>query len=63
MCKKTYVLLNRTQLIGLLFLKEKSDYGLSFMKMRLKRLINWIRRVYNYMKAYVSKSPRAAYLN
>jgi len=25
--------------------------------------VNWIRRVYNYTEPYVSKSPRAAYLN
>jgi len=25
--------------------------------------MNWIRKVYKYMEAYVSKSPRAAYLN
>jgi len=28
-----------------------------------QRHVNWIRKVYNYMEAYVSKSPRAAYLN
>ncbi|TKY59598.1 Cannabidiolic acid synthase 1 [Spatholobus suberectus] len=28
-----------------------------------QRHINWIRRVYSYMEPYVSKSPRAAYLN
>ncbi|RDX93167.1 Cannabidiolic acid synthase-like 1, partial [Mucuna pruriens] len=28
-----------------------------------QRHINWIRRVYKYMEPYVSKSPRAAYLN
>ena len=28
-----------------------------------ERHMNWIRNVYKYMEAYVSKSPRAAYLN
>ncbi|KAM7524801.1 hypothetical protein LguiA_014703 [Lonicera macranthoides] len=28
-----------------------------------QRHISWIRRLYNYMALYVSKSPRAAYLN
>ncbi|KAK7363240.1 hypothetical protein VNO77_05374 [Canavalia gladiata] len=28
-----------------------------------ERHINWMRRVYSYMEPYVSKSPRAAYLN
>ncbi|XP_027185685.1 berberine bridge enzyme-like 18 [Coffea eugenioides] len=28
-----------------------------------KRHLNWTRRIYSYMAAYVSKSPRAAYLN
>ncbi|KAK7400263.1 hypothetical protein VNO78_11466 [Psophocarpus tetragonolobus] len=28
-----------------------------------QRYINWIRRLYSYMEPYVSKSPRAAYVN
>ncbi|KHN22947.1 Reticuline oxidase-like protein [Glycine soja] len=28
-----------------------------------QRYINWLRRLYKYMEPYVSKSPRAAYLN
>ncbi|KAF5475449.1 hypothetical protein F2P56_007253 [Juglans regia] len=28
-----------------------------------ERHISWIRRLYSYMAAYVSKSPRAAYIN
>ncbi|KAF5475438.1 hypothetical protein F2P56_007243 [Juglans regia] len=28
-----------------------------------ERHVNWIRRLYSYMAAYVSKSPRAAYIN
>ncbi|XP_020234560.1 berberine bridge enzyme-like 15 [Cajanus cajan] len=28
-----------------------------------QRHVEWIRRVYSYMEAYVSKSPRAAYVN
>jgi hypothetical protein len=28
-----------------------------------KRHINWIRRLYSYMESFVSKSPRAAYVN
>jgi len=28
-----------------------------------QRYMNWIRRVYKYMKPYVSESPRAAYMN
>ncbi|KAG8367516.1 hypothetical protein BUALT_Bualt16G0080000 [Buddleja alternifolia] len=28
-----------------------------------KRYTNWIRKLYNYMTPYVSKSPRAAYIN
>ncbi|QCD83966.1 CO dehydrogenase flavoprotein-like [Vigna unguiculata] len=120
----TDVLLNRTQLIGLLFFKAKSDYvrdpipddGLEglwpfFYEDEAKdayiqftpyggrmdeisesetpfahrsgyifhiqygvyweekgdeaaqRYMNWIRRVYKYMKPYVSESPRAAYMN
>ncbi|WVZ22647.1 hypothetical protein V8G54_001191 [Vigna mungo] len=122
--QSTDVLLNRTQLIGLLFFKAKSDYvrdpipdialeglwpffyedeaqdayiqftpyggrmdeisesetpfahrsgylfhiqyGVYWQQKgnaAEQRHFNWIRRVYKYMEPYVSKSPRAAYLN
>ncbi|KAH1134036.1 hypothetical protein AAZX31_05G092700 [Glycine max] len=42
------------------------QYGVSWQEEgdeEAQRHINWIRRMYSYMETYVSKSPRAAYLN
>ncbi|EYU17882.1 hypothetical protein MIMGU_mgv1a003949mg [Erythranthe guttata] len=42
------------------------DYGLSWDspgKEEAEKHLNWMRRIYGYMAAYVSKSPRAAYFN
>ncbi|KAK7400214.1 hypothetical protein VNO78_11414 [Psophocarpus tetragonolobus] len=42
------------------------QYGVSWRdagEEEAQRHINWIRRLYSYMETYVSKSPRAAYLN
>ncbi|KAL2343717.1 hypothetical protein Fmac_005002 [Flemingia macrophylla] len=42
------------------------QYGVSWQEKgdeALQRHVDWIRRLYSYMEAYVSKSPRAAYLN
>ncbi|KAK7400213.1 hypothetical protein VNO78_11413 [Psophocarpus tetragonolobus] len=42
------------------------QYGVSWQEEgdeASQRNINWIRRLYNYLETYVSKSPRAAYLN
>ncbi|QCD83958.1 CO dehydrogenase flavoprotein-like [Vigna unguiculata] len=40
----------------IVFWREKGDVA-------AQRRVNWIRRLYNYTEAYVSKSPRSAYLN
>ncbi|KAK7368712.1 hypothetical protein VNO80_10740 [Phaseolus coccineus] len=42
------------------------QYGVSWYEkgdVAAQRHVNWIRRVYSYTEAYVSKSPRSAYLN
>ncbi|XP_027916043.1 cannabidiolic acid synthase-like 1 [Vigna unguiculata] len=42
------------------------QYGVSWFEkgdVAAQRHVNWIRRLYNYTEAYVSKNPRSAYLN